>query len=162
MVHQLATDERRLRRGAGEAGGPTRRLLVPVDFSDCSRASLDRAASLAAAMNAAVDILHVWPHPVAAQRSRDAAAMLALARVALAMDDLRAAIVCPQVRSSRIRIAYGSAAESIIQVAGEGYDLVVMASHHPAQPRTPGGVVDRVAAGAPCPVLAVSGEGSSP
>lgn len=137
------------------ASGVTRpRVLVPIDLSDTSSALLDRAASVAASMDAEVDILHVWPRPVA-DRSADPGARLALARVALAMEDLRLSIVGRRVGSSRLRIAYGSAAESIIRIAAEGYNLVVLGSHHSTECRSPGGVVARVTAGAACPVLAV-------
>ncbi len=130
------------------------RLLVPIDFSDDSRVLLDRAARLAGEMNAAVDLLHVWPRQAAPARAEEPVARLALARVALAMDDLRRSVLGGQEAESRIRIAYGAAAEGIVRVAGEGYDLIVM-GHCSGRDRPCSGVVDRVAAAAPCPVIAV-------
>ncbi|HEU5060569.1 MAG TPA: universal stress protein, partial [Kofleriaceae bacterium] len=136
------------------------RVLVAVDLSDCSRASLDRAASLAAGMNAAVDLLHVWTQEVPPVTRRvEPAARLALARALLAMEDLRRAVLRDQVADSRLRIAYGSPAEAIIQVAREGYHLIIMGGHRHAETGPRHGVIDRVTAGAPCPVLTVDGAG---
>lgn len=39
------------------------RILVPVDYSACSRASLDYAVELAEKLGAEVDIVHVWDRP---------------------------------------------------------------------------------------------------
>lgn len=140
------------RRGSG-SDRPVGRVLVPIDFSDGSRASLDRAAGLAAGMNAAVDLLHVWPRESSPGLSHEEpSARLALARAALAMEDLRREALGKKVRASRIRIAYGSPAEAILRVAGEGYELIVMGGH-----RVGGSVAGRVAAGARCPVMTVDG-----
>ncbi|MGZ3458760.1 MAG: universal stress protein, partial [Archangium sp.] len=40
-----------------------RRILVPTDFSEHSRRALEHALSLAEAMGASVDLLHVWEPP---------------------------------------------------------------------------------------------------
>ena len=139
------------------AAGAKSRVLVPVDLSERSRASLDRAASEAAGMNAAVDILHVWPRAQSPSTGcEEPTARMALARAALAMEDLRRAVLRDQARDSRLRIGYGNPAEVIIQVAREGYDLIVMGGHQSGEGGC-GGVVDRVAAAAPCPVLTVIG-----
>lgn len=131
--------------------------MVPVDFSDSSVAALARAAGMAVEMNAAVDILHVWPEEAApsGDREQPPAARLALARAALAMEDLRLSILRRAVHASRIRIAYGAAAEAIVRVSREGYDLIVMGWHHAAEDSHADCIVDRVAAEAPCPVLTV-------
>src|SRR5215472_3155083 len=39
-------------------------ILVPVDFSACSRAALDQAYSLAEQFGGTIDVVHVWNPPV--------------------------------------------------------------------------------------------------
>ena len=38
-------------------------ILVPVDFSPCSRSALEHAQSLAEEYGANIDVLHVWYPP---------------------------------------------------------------------------------------------------
>jgi nucleotide-binding universal stress UspA family protein len=40
-----------------------KRILVPVDFSECSRLALRRADELAKALDAKLDVLNVWQVP---------------------------------------------------------------------------------------------------
>ncbi len=40
-----------------------KRILVPVDFSDCSEAALDHAVTLARSLGATIDVLYVWQAP---------------------------------------------------------------------------------------------------
>lgn len=40
-----------------------KRILVPVDYSDNSRAALDYALDLAAHFGASIDVVHVWDRP---------------------------------------------------------------------------------------------------
>jgi nucleotide-binding universal stress UspA family protein len=42
---------------------PIQRILVPVDYSACSRAALGFAAELAQRFDAALDVVHVWDRP---------------------------------------------------------------------------------------------------
>ncbi|MCK6547580.1 universal stress protein [Myxococcota bacterium] len=42
---------------------PIRRILVPVDFSECSREALHRAIAFARPFHASLDVLHVWMVP---------------------------------------------------------------------------------------------------
>jgi nucleotide-binding universal stress UspA family protein len=42
---------------------PLKRILVPVDFSECSRHALRRADELARVFDARLDVLHVWQTP---------------------------------------------------------------------------------------------------
>ena len=41
-----------------------RRILVPVDFSECSDAAIEHALYLRKQLDARVDLLHVWESPV--------------------------------------------------------------------------------------------------
>jgi nucleotide-binding universal stress UspA family protein len=40
------------------------RILVPVDYSDCSGAALALAAGIARTLGAALDVVHVWDRPL--------------------------------------------------------------------------------------------------
>lgn len=42
---------------------PIKRILVPVDYSSCSRASLQLAVELAQTFQATLDVVHVWDRP---------------------------------------------------------------------------------------------------
>jgi nucleotide-binding universal stress UspA family protein len=43
---------------------PFKQILVATDFSDCSRAAIDVAASIASKLEAELTLLHVWEIPV--------------------------------------------------------------------------------------------------
>jgi len=42
---------------------PIQRILVPVDYSSCSRAALRLAVELAQKFQASLDVVHVWDRP---------------------------------------------------------------------------------------------------
>jgi nucleotide-binding universal stress UspA family protein len=42
---------------------PVHRMLVPVDFSACSRAALEYALQLAPPLESTIEVLHVWEAP---------------------------------------------------------------------------------------------------
>jgi nucleotide-binding universal stress UspA family protein len=42
---------------------PIQRILVPVDYSPCSRAALRLAAELAQRFQATLDVVHIWDRP---------------------------------------------------------------------------------------------------
>jgi universal stress protein A len=42
---------------------PIQRILVPVDYSSCSRAALRFASELAQRFEASLDVVHVWDRP---------------------------------------------------------------------------------------------------
>ncbi len=149
------------------------RLLVPVDFSDGSRAALDYAIMLAEQFGATLDILHVWEVPhlvgmdmmlqmpnfenepldgfVRGQAERELTEFLG--RISI-RDDI-------QVNQ---RLEAGDVDSTIVKLAqNEHFDLIVMGTHG----RTGlahllmGSVAERVLRVAPCPVLTIR-EGSAP
>jgi nucleotide-binding universal stress UspA family protein len=143
-----------------------RQILVPVDFSEQSRAALDYAAGLARMSGASIDILHVWeipafepPGPIVAEASmtlwevsqRNAEQALLGFREAASKRGI-------DIRASRA--VAGDPWRSIVDAAkGGGYDLIVIGTHG----RTGfsraliGSVAERVVRHAHCPVLAVRG-----
>ena len=109
---------------------PVRRMLVPVDFSDCSGDALRFAHSLASALGASIEVLHVMDPSgtmldrVADRRSGgDSSAARALLR------DFVAAVGADSVPITE-RIEEGEPYERIVSVAqDEGFDLIVMGTH---------------------------------
>lgn len=146
----------------GRASGPPamRRLLVPIDFSDCSLEALEYAAQLAKQFDASVMILHVM-EPVAygldftlshaSEGERRRAAMQS--RLSALADAFRA-----QGLIAEHALRGGVPAQSILAMAQEqAWDLIVMGTHgrHGVARLLAGSVAEAVLRSAPCPVLTV-------
>jgi universal stress protein A len=142
------------------------RILVPVDFSDTSRAALDYATDLARAFDASMDIVHVWEAPVYVTQATPlesgiSQTSLLDAAQTQAKDGLNAFVLAAKQPGAPIRslqIEMGSPAPTICQVAKDGrHDLIVIGTHG----RTGitrvliGSVAEHVVRLAPCPVLSV-------
>jgi nucleotide-binding universal stress UspA family protein len=112
-----------------------RRILVPVDFSKCSRAALDYALEFAASLNAAVEVLYVWePNGYAGS---GALGVVPPPR-GQAWDETRQqmkrevdSFLGPHRDHVRqVRVESGIAGDVIAETARQGeYDLVIMGSH---------------------------------
>lgn len=137
------------------------KILVPTDFSDCSRVALEQAREMAGRFNAELHLLHViepWPpatsvtaetYPlyhdyVVRENSRATAELTALASE-----------IAGSTRVQHV-IRAGNASIEIVKYCEEvGIDLVVIGTHG----RTGlsrwfiGSVAERVARFASCPVL---------
>lgn len=150
-----------------------RKILVPIDFSDSSRAALEYAAGLARPFAATIDLLHVWQAPafIGAMTVPEVPATEA-AMVELVKKN--AEEVCARFASDaerrglpvrEARCEPGVPAHTIVQVAKDGkYDLVVVGTHG----RTGlshvlmGSVAEVVVRHAPCPVLSVRAKKTTP
>jgi len=142
-----------------------RRMLVPIDFSEPSRAAFEYAAELARRFEAEVHVLHVWEAPTfvapgSAVGGSSATSISDIVRKGAerALDEFVTAAI------NRGRIVHSSRAEAghpahaIVDAAAAGrYDLIVLGTHG----RTGlsraliGSVAERVVRHAPCPVLTV-------
>jgi nucleotide-binding universal stress UspA family protein len=125
-------------------------ILVPLDGSPPSLAALDHAVALAGDYGASIEVLHVLPaddplNPSARdeiERAMDAAFDEAHDRLG--------------DRITR-RTVSGDPLQEIIEIAGEGFDLVVIGTHgrvgrlHALL----GSIAEGVIRNAPCPVLTV-------
>lgn len=140
------------------AGPELRKLLVPVDFSACSRTALDGARALAARDNAAIDVLHVIePLPPMYHAAR--------AWTGFEVDGELHARVDERLRSwagdppgVRYVVMEGHAAPEIVRLANERRpDLIVLGSTgDTAAPwLLVGSVTERVCRMANVPVLAI-------
>jgi universal stress protein A len=110
-------------------------ILVPIDFSPCSRAALEYAAQLADQTKAAMDVLYVdepaahlsttlLPMPVAPPVRDDEALRGDVAR------EVQAFLGPLRTRVRSVRVESGTAGDVIPSVARDGaFDLIVMGNH---------------------------------
>ena len=139
-----------------------KKILVPVDFSDCSRKALQYALALAKEHQAAITLVHVVSppsYPVGEFGGLEYGNLVAdlragskkqLAEIAL-QDVGDAAPVDSQIRS-------GAPAHEIVDVATEfDVDMIVISTHgHTGLKHVLlGSVTEHVVRTAPCPVLVV-------
>lgn len=147
---------------------PFKRILVPVDFSDCAIVALNYALRLAGSFAAQVDVLHVWEQPYYVGPDvmlyipgGDGQSLVDYAR-AQAENELESVLASAEneskVKLTR-RLATGRPHRKIIEIAElEGFDLIVMGTHG----RTGlshlilGSVAEKVIRQSPCPVLTLS------
>lgn len=129
-----------------------RKILVPVDFSSCSRAALDFALAVGASLGASLEVMHVW-------QPEDAPVEGPSANAALEQELQRFAAVSPGFSPAiRVRIEGGDARQTIVTIAEkEGFDLVVLGTHgRTGRARSlAGSVAESVVRTSSCPVLTV-------
>jgi nucleotide-binding universal stress UspA family protein len=142
-----------------------RRILVPIDFSEPSRAAFDYAVELAKSCGAAVDVLHVWEAPDflppgSAMSATPGLTYAELVRKAAdeALENFVAEARNRGIKVNASEIQMGRPAHAITEAAlAGGYDLVVLGTHG----RTGfsraliGSVAENVVRHAHCPVLTV-------
>jgi nucleotide-binding universal stress UspA family protein len=140
-------------------------VLVPVDFSDASRAALDRAAALATRLGASVHLLHVWELPDALPPGEpDSASGTQLASVMEKYAHQGLEAFAAEARAKNIAIQSASVQggtiwRAIVRAAETTpYDLIVMGTQgrKGLARALLGSVTERVVRCAPCPVLSVS------
>jgi nucleotide-binding universal stress UspA family protein len=150
-----------------------RRILVPVDFSACSRAALDEALFLARHFGASIDVLHVVDPPYYfvvpdAPLAIAGTAPETLTEHARALDADKmemflsqwAAQATPRDVHIRSRLEVGDPCTAILKVAhDERFDLLVMGRHGRSGliHLLMGSVAEKVVRRAPCPVLTTHG-----
>ncbi len=148
-----------------------KRILVPLDGSLLAEKALPMAAALSRKFDSVLILLHVFNASAYAmagvitnpegrklltqlseQARRDAERYLSDQREALGRQGLNV----------RILLHDGAPAKGILEVAKEGIDLIVMASHGRSGLArwAYGSVADRVVRYSPCPVLLVRQEGT--
>jgi nucleotide-binding universal stress UspA family protein len=141
------------------------RILVPVDFSDCSRAAIDWAAELANRFDSQIDVLHVVEAvqfvftpdvPFALEPALDLEAFESgaggreMKRILQTLEDAGA--------TARGRLSVGEPGHTILTIAGEeDYDLIVMGTHgrRGVSRLLHGRTAAAVVKSAPCPVLTI-------
>jgi nucleotide-binding universal stress UspA family protein len=144
-----------------------RRILVPTDFSDCSRDALDYALSLADRLGAEVHLVHVFERPVYFEVGVSHSLQLRhnvdewihdLKAGATKQLDTLAAEVRGRRPGTQASFREGTAVEEILKAAKEtSADIIVLGTHgRTGLPHVVlGSVAERVVRTAPCPVLTV-------
>ena len=149
------------------------KILVPTDFSACSRLALDYAMFFGRHCGSQIDVLHIWEPPryvipeVTVQlpgEVRRSLADFARAEAGKEMDGLLAGLTVPGNVAVRGRLESGDPTEIIVELAAkESFELVVMGTHG----RTGlshvflGSVAEKVVRRAGCPVLTIRQPGTS-
>jgi nucleotide-binding universal stress UspA family protein len=137
-------------------------ILVPIDFSDCSRKALRYAIPLAKEHKAAITVAYVVPAISAAfgeYGAFDAAAITKEMReraerdlATLVVDEVRGVVAADTI------VRTGSPAQEIIAIAERvPADMIVISTHGRTGLKHAllGSVTERVVRHAPCPVLVV-------
>ena len=156
----------RTERSTAEQGGDKQppvkieRLLVPVDFSDCSLDALEYAAGVAQRAKASLTVLHVlepvsygldfsFPHPDKREQQREA--------ITSRLDGLVSSLVSAQVTADYLLRA-GLPNDSILEAARtSSADLIIMGTHgrRGLSYALYGSVVKSVLRKSHCPILTV-------
>jgi universal stress protein A len=142
-------------------------LLVPVDYSGCSRGALRFAADLAQKYQAAVDIVHVWDRPsyvsdVVMSRTDSISGKSLIELIQQNrqrdLDEFLGTVELPQGMTATGRLISGDPASALLHELQQGkHDLVVVGTHG----RTGlshvllGSVAEKLARLSPVPVLTV-------
>jgi universal stress protein A len=151
-----------LLRSAGNVPFRFKRILVPIDFSDCSKKALQYALPLAEQHQAVLTLLYVVPSPFYAAGEYggvDYASLQAEMRAGgerelagLALDEARSE------KAPETVVRTGSAAVEIVELAKRlPADLIVISTHGRSGLKHVmlGSVTEHVVRHAPCPVLVV-------
>jgi nucleotide-binding universal stress UspA family protein len=144
-----------------------RRILVPIDYSENSKAALAYGAELARSFEAALDIVHVWDRPtyvsdaVMVQRPGEAhkpIGELIRENAQKDMDEFMATVTLPSDVPTQSRLLSGEPASTLVAELKKGeHDLVVLSTHG----RTGiahlllGSIAEKLVRMSPVPVLTV-------
>lgn len=145
----------------------TRRILVPVDFSEPSRVALEQACRMAAELpGSVIELLHVVEPPVSLPGGGLAASgglyymtgQRAFRDAQKQIDQVLASVAGRDRFDVHARVEPGYPTETILRVAEQSaFDLIVMGTHGRTGLRhlVMGSVAETVVRRAPCPVLTV-------
>lgn len=138
------------------------RFLVCADFGPLTHKTIARAAQVAAPGRYTLDLLHVAALPHGSARGNMAARQIMERAQRAEREAARAKVqelmqTVPEPLRGQVLIVDGIPADVITELAGEGYDMVVLATHGRTGLRHAllGSVAERVVRYSPIPVLVV-------
>lgn len=118
---------------------PIQRILVPVDYSPCSRTALRFALELASKFDASIDVVHVWDRPtyvtsalVASKGGVPMATLLQQVETSAEHDlsEFLLSAGAPPELISRGRLLAGDPASALLEeLKRQEHDLVVVGTH---------------------------------
>jgi nucleotide-binding universal stress UspA family protein len=147
-----------------------RRILVPTDYSEYSRASVQVAVNLAKSVGASVDVVHVLDRPVysdgvmvrrAGEEQRSLSDLI-LENAEREMNAFLAGLAVPEGVTLTHRMCSGEPAPKLVEEAKTGgYDLIVVGTHGRAGVLhlLVGSTAERLIRLSPVPVLVVPPKG---
>ena len=116
-----------------------RRILIPIDYSDNSKAALTYGAELAVTFGASLDIVHVWDRPtyvtdaVMVQRPGEAhkpIGELIRENAQRDMDEFMSSLTLPSGVPTQTRLLSGDPAATLLtELKKAQHDLVVLSTH---------------------------------
>jgi universal stress protein A len=151
-----------------------RKILVPVDYSACSRAALAFAASFAETAGAELDVIHVWDRPPYVPESTmvrhpdgTSRSLVDMIREGAEreMAEFAASVELPAAVRFEPRLLSGNPARAILDELARGtHDLVIVGTHGRTGLRHVllGSVAEKLVRLAPVPVLTVPAPAPSP
>lgn len=142
------------------------KILVPVDFSDCSRAAVEAAVDLAGKYSAELELLHIHEVPFTASAvlvrttdGREVTMDVFLGEESRRLLDEMVGSVDELAKSPHHEVVQGGVAHvSIVERAKAiSADLIVMGTHGRSglSHLLMGSVAEKVLRAAPCPVMVV-------
>jgi nucleotide-binding universal stress UspA family protein len=143
------------------------KILAPVDFSESSRAALDRALVFAESFNAPIEVLHVWEVPQTVRpdllvwmEGSDGKPVgeIVADEATRQMDEFLARLSPEQRARVKARLVDGDPVDTILELAkSERFDLIVMGTHgrRGLSHLLIGSVAEKVVRQSSCPVLTV-------
>jgi nucleotide-binding universal stress UspA family protein len=144
-----------------------KKILVPVDHSDCSRVAMEYALFLAERFDAEIEVLHVAEIPLGEEEHTvvkpDTGEEQLLSELIMQQaEKAETEFLAPFVRDATIPIERsllkGQPGKVIVEAATDrGADLIVMGTHGRSgfERLIMGSVTERVLRSAPCPVVVV-------
>jgi len=143
-----------------------KKVLVPVDFSTCSKSALDLALVFLQRFGATLTVMHVWEPPAGADsmqvgNGRSLAQFLG-GQAETAMHDIERDLRQLGVKELTVSVVRGSPARTIV-AESDHFDLIVMGTHGRGglSRLMVGSVAERVVRNAKCAVLTVGDRESS-
>lgn len=141
-----------------------KRIVVPIDFSECSLRALQEAISVAKHSRAEVTLIHVvetYPidYLIAMAETKDVNATLARSAQSR-LDDLVAERLAPNGVLANAIVRWGKPSEEIVRTAKDlDADLIVLSTHGYTgwEHALLGSTAERVVQHSPCAVLTIRG-----